>query len=140
MTKSVCFRCGRIKWGSFTRCEHCGTAPASDDELLQSLVLSDHYYESSQLDQFSLKITKGVKITIAQSVADQLLPAIQKMKPRLKLERRSSPGLVKNGQHLPRDPIASYAPQNKPKKWRIRPVWTFVLLFLAVSLYVLIHG
>jgi hypothetical protein len=140
MTKAVCFSCGSIKWGSLTRCGNCRTTPVSDEELLQSLVLSDHYFDAKKLDEFGKSIASGVKIKIEQSFADQVLPLIQRMKPKLKLNRQAARRIDENGRHFLHEFMTGQRPQRKANKWINGTLWTLILLLLAALLYVLIHG
>jgi hypothetical protein len=140
MTKAVCFSCGSIKWGSLTRCENCRATPVSDEELLQSLVLSDHYFDAKQLDEFGKGIASGVKMKIEQSFADQLQPVVQRMKPRLKLNRQAARRIDENGRHFLHEFMTGQRPQRRANKRINRTLWTIILLLLGLLLYVLIHG
>lgn len=50
MTTAVCFQCGHLKFGSFLACEECQAKPRTDDELIVSLAMSDHYFDQATLD------------------------------------------------------------------------------------------
>lgn len=51
MTTAVCFHCGDLKFGSFCPCRACKNRPKTDDELIISLAMSDHYFEVETLNQ-----------------------------------------------------------------------------------------
>lgn len=50
MTTAVCFKCGHMKSGSFVPCNQCHTIPRSDDEMIISLAMTDHYFEQATLE------------------------------------------------------------------------------------------
>ncbi|QDT41818.1 hypothetical protein Pan241w_18860 [Gimesia alba] len=50
MTTAVCFQCGHLKFGSFLACDECQAKPRTDDELIVSLAMSDHYFEKATLE------------------------------------------------------------------------------------------
>ncbi|MFH1299981.1 MAG: hypothetical protein ABIK07_02895 [Planctomycetota bacterium] len=50
MTTAVCFHCGHLKFGSFKICEHCQARPCTDDELIVSLAMSDHYFDQKSME------------------------------------------------------------------------------------------
>lgn len=51
MTQAVCFKCGEMKHGAFTDCPHCGGRPVTDDELVLSLAMTDHYFDLATMKQ-----------------------------------------------------------------------------------------
>lgn len=61
MTKAVCFQCGHIKFGSFMPCDQCQTRPRTDDEMIVSLAMSDHYFADPTLEQMSQYIQEHHK-------------------------------------------------------------------------------
>ncbi|WP_339733405.1 hypothetical protein [uncultured Gimesia sp.] len=50
MTTAVCFQCGHLKFGSFLACEECQAKPRTDDELMLSLAMSDHYFDQETME------------------------------------------------------------------------------------------
>ncbi len=50
MTNAVCFQCGHLKFGSFLACDQCQAKPQTDEELIVSLAMSDHYFDHATLD------------------------------------------------------------------------------------------
>jgi len=59
MTTAVCFQCGHLKTGSFMPCEHCQAKPLSDDELIVSLAMSDHYFDQPTLESMGQYIREN---------------------------------------------------------------------------------
>ncbi|QDT27810.1 hypothetical protein [Gimesia panareensis] len=51
MTTAVCFQCGHLKFGSFMPCDQCQARPRTDDEMIASLAMSDHYFDQPTLEQ-----------------------------------------------------------------------------------------
>ena len=62
MTTAICFNCGTTKFGVFTTCKKCQSRPKSEDELINSLGLSDHHHSLAQLENLSLAIKEGLPI------------------------------------------------------------------------------
>jgi len=50
MTKAVCFQCGHLKFGSFLPCDQCQAKPQTDDELIVSMAMSDHYFDQPTME------------------------------------------------------------------------------------------
>jgi len=44
MTTAICFKCGAMKFAAFTPCQTCGVTPSSDDDLVLSIAMTDHYH------------------------------------------------------------------------------------------------
>jgi hypothetical protein len=59
MTVAVCVKCGAIKHGAFNPCVACGERPASEDDLVYSLVLTDHYFPAETLQGISASMLAG---------------------------------------------------------------------------------
>lgn len=59
MTIAVCFRCGSFKFGSLCSCDNCLAVPISEDEIARSLVMSDHYFDQSTLEEIGGRIATG---------------------------------------------------------------------------------
>ena len=59
MTQATCFKCGEIKHGAFTPCPHCDQQPVTDDELVISLIMTDHYYDLTTLKQMGASIAEN---------------------------------------------------------------------------------
>ena len=90
MTQAVCFHCGDMKWGAFSGCEKCGSEPRSDDELMLSLMLTDHNLSADQLAYFGRSIKAGQRPLIPESERVKMRPALEEAK-RLIGVKRSVP-------------------------------------------------
>lgn len=51
MTQAVCFKCGAIKFGAFCPCPECDVTPKTEDDLVISLAMTDHYFDMDTLKQ-----------------------------------------------------------------------------------------
>lgn len=92
MTQAVCFNCGAIKWGAFSNCENCGSRPKSDDELMVSLALTDHYFDLAKLHQIGRDVAGGKAPQLDQATKEGLRPAIEQAKVMLGIDRRIRSG------------------------------------------------
>ncbi len=77
MTVAVCFNCGELKLGAWTPCQHCHTLPKEDDDLVQSLALTDHFLDKSALENMSKLIANGQKMPLDVDTYQKLLQHIQ---------------------------------------------------------------
>jgi hypothetical protein len=59
MTVAVCFRCGERKVGAFGACGKCGVQPITDDDLVLSLAMTDHYFDRPTLAQMGDRISSS---------------------------------------------------------------------------------
>jgi len=59
MTAAVCFRCGKIKFGAFVPCPKCGAEPRSEDDLVLSLAMTDHYFGPEDLEAMGRRVAEG---------------------------------------------------------------------------------
>jgi hypothetical protein len=87
MTQAVCFHCGDMKWGAFNGCENCGSKPKSDDELMLSIMLTDHNLSGDKLAYFAQSIKAGQSPRIPDSEKEKLRPAIEEAKVLLGMKR-----------------------------------------------------
>ena len=76
MTKAVCWRCGDFKFGAFVPCSSCGGDPATEDDLLVSFSLTDHFLDEEQLLFYSKRIKSGSTLQLDDSTKDKLRPAV----------------------------------------------------------------
>ena len=53
------FKCGEMKHGAFTDCPHCGGRPVTDDELVLSLAMTDHYFDLATMKQMGASVAVG---------------------------------------------------------------------------------
>lgn len=59
MTQAVCWKCGSIKFGAFCPCPECGATPETEDDLVISLAMTDHYFDIETLRQFGQSIEQN---------------------------------------------------------------------------------
>jgi hypothetical protein len=81
MTQAVCFSCGEMKYGAFSRCESCGVEPTSDRELMLSLTLTDHYFDAPALQQLGREIKGGKTPQLSAEDERSLAAALEQIKP-----------------------------------------------------------
>lgn len=82
MTQAVCFNCGEIKFGAYLVCDKCGKTPHTDDELILSLAMSDHYFKIDDLLQIGRDVKNGTPPQLDEATRKKLLasvPQIRKM-------------------------------------------------------------
>jgi hypothetical protein len=77
MTMAICFKCGKMKFGAFTQCPECNGEPKTDDELVVSLVMTDHIYNGEEMELLGENIKKGIKPEIAPEFYKGLLNVIR---------------------------------------------------------------
>ncbi|WP_396604874.1 hypothetical protein ACFLEY_22410 [Bradyrhizobium sp. YCK136] len=80
MTEAVCFKCGDHKLGAFSNCKNCGARPRSDDDLMLSLALTDHYFDHARLEQMGRDIAAGRLPQLDQATKEKLRPAVAEAK------------------------------------------------------------
>jgi hypothetical protein len=59
MTVAICIECGSKKHGAFSPCTACGARPLSEDDLVCSLALTDHYSSLEVLEEISASMLVG---------------------------------------------------------------------------------
>lgn len=72
MTVAICYKCGEFKKYAFAPCPKCHTVPHTDEELMLSLVMSDHYFDRTILEQDSKAIKEGMVPAIDQETRKRL--------------------------------------------------------------------
>lgn len=48
-----------LKLDTFTKCPHCGVRPATNDELVLSLAMTDHYFDLTTMKQIGAAVAEG---------------------------------------------------------------------------------
>lgn len=91
MTHAVCFHCGEMKWGAFTACKNCGARPKSDDDLMLSIMLTNHNLSSDQLAYYGRSIKAGKPPLIRESEKAKLRPVLEEAKVLLGIKRPAAP-------------------------------------------------
>jgi hypothetical protein len=64
LTHAVCFNCGNMKFGALIPCRNCRAAPSSRREIDLSQALTNHFFEATELERFSLEIKRGVRLRL----------------------------------------------------------------------------
>ena len=80
MTKTICFKCGAFKFGAFNQCFACYGEPLEDDEILISLVLTDHDLSEEELLFHQKRIQSGSKIVLNQDTKNALNPTLSEIR------------------------------------------------------------
>jgi hypothetical protein len=80
MTQAVCFKCGKMKHGAFTNCPHCGGRPVTDDELVLSLAITDHYFDLATMKQIGADVAEGKPPHLDEKSRQGLLTQLENFK------------------------------------------------------------
>ncbi len=68
MTIAVCTKCGEFKYGAFNPCPACGRLPVEKGELALSMALTDHFFNTYELEGFRESIKKGQCIRLPDEI------------------------------------------------------------------------
>ncbi len=80
LTKAVCFNCGEFKLGAFRACSLCKRGPETDDQLVMSLALTDHYFDLQTLKVMGKDIKNGKVLQLDEQTRENLLSSLAKVK------------------------------------------------------------
>jgi hypothetical protein len=73
MVAAACIKCGSLKRGALSRCPDCFFLPRTEDDLVESLALSDRHYDVERLKEIGAAIADGQAMpAIAVDHADRL--------------------------------------------------------------------
>jgi len=72
MTTAVCLRCGSLKFGALNTCNNCGFTPSTDDEIIRSTAMTDHYFATDILSQMGRRIASGLPVELDQASYETL--------------------------------------------------------------------
>lgn len=72
MTTAVCLKCGSLKFGAFNMCKNCGFTPSTDDEIIRSTAMTDHYFSTDVLSQMGKRIASGLPVELDQASYETL--------------------------------------------------------------------
>ena len=98
MTKAVCIKCGALKPGALGRCPQCGHIPRTEDDLINSLALSDRHHDIDTLSQIGMRIAQdGTLPDLPDERGDEIRGAARDYSARFgplldHLERHHHPG------------------------------------------------
>jgi hypothetical protein len=59
MTVAVCLECGTLKTGAWSACPICGYQPAGEEQLAQSLLVSDNWIARKDLEAMANRRRQG---------------------------------------------------------------------------------
>ena len=59
MTYAVCYKCGKMKFGAFNTCQHCGEKPSTEDDIALSFSMTDHYFDIPTLEKMGHDVSIG---------------------------------------------------------------------------------
>ena len=80
MTKALCWQCGEFKFGAFNPCPACNAEPGNEEDIMVSLLLTDHDLSEDELISLQERIRGGAKIEIDEETRNALLPAVEEVK------------------------------------------------------------
>ena len=80
MTKALCWQCGEFKFGAFNPCPACNAEPGTEEEIMVSLLLTDHDLSEDELVSLQERIRGGAKIEIDVETRNTLLPVVDEVK------------------------------------------------------------
>ena len=71
MTKAICFTCGSQKFGALIECNKCGEEPKYADDVVHSLIQSDHYCSDKALNDIKHALQNGQNARPSQETIDE---------------------------------------------------------------------
>jgi len=77
MTTAICYHCGEFKYGAFCECEECGHFPQTDDDLVRSLVMTDHYFDTNTLKSMGRMVGEGNPPCVDPQIQKELIQLIK---------------------------------------------------------------
>lgn len=80
MTKAVCFNCGEFKLSAFKVCSLCKRMPETDDQLVMSLALTDHYFDLPTLKVMGKDIKNGKPLHLDEKTRKNIIAEISNLK------------------------------------------------------------
>ena len=80
MTQAICFKCGSLKIGAFGQCKQCGELPKSDEDLIMSIALTDHYLDLNTLLEIGKSIKAGERPNLDDATRKDLIAVLEQFK------------------------------------------------------------
>ncbi len=74
MFKAICWKCGEKKTGEFLSCPRCSAIPTREEELMISLLLTDHNLGQDRILDYQQAIRDGANIVLDEQAKNQLRP------------------------------------------------------------------
>jgi hypothetical protein len=128
MTKALCWQCGEFKFGAFNPCPACNAEPGNEEDIMVSLLLTDHDLSEDELVSLQERIRGGAKIEIDEETRNSLLPVVEEVK------RISGIGSRTSGQGQTATPPATNLSTSRIRRlhrWIARREQVAILLFHA---------
>ena len=66
-----------LKLDTFTKCPHCGGRPVTDDELVLSLAMTDHYFDLTTMKQMGAAVAEGKPPNLDEKSRQDLLKQLE---------------------------------------------------------------
>ena len=80
MTTAICYKCGEFKFGAMLPCQACGATPTTDDDLVLSVTMTDHYFDKKGLIEIGQKIKNGENIELPPSQKEEMIRMLNQMR------------------------------------------------------------
>lgn len=77
MTIAVCWKCGEMKWGAFNPCPKCKAIPSTEDDLVMSLAMSDHYFDQPTMERMGADISAGTPVYLDEATRTSLVNTLR---------------------------------------------------------------
>ncbi|MCB0786383.1 MAG: hypothetical protein KDC02_19525 [Flavobacteriales bacterium] len=91
MTTAVCHACGEFKFGAFVPCSACGNTPATEEEQVVSLAMTDHFLSQADLRQLQDRVRQGLPIDIDERSREALLQQVRQFRRMFGMDRPKKP-------------------------------------------------
>lgn len=78
MTVAACYQCGEWKFGALTRCRNCGSTPATENDVMASLILTKETMADGELEKLVNSIRVGHRLELDEPPESELRRAAQK--------------------------------------------------------------
>lgn len=95
-----------MKLGAFNPCPACKAAPRSEDDLVISLAMSDHYFDKANLELMGTNIAAGKPLQLDPETRRNLIKAL-----------RDGAEHLPKFKNAPRAADIDYEPPPKKKPW-----------------------
>lgn len=79
MTKAICWKCGENKFGGFLPCPQCAAVPSEEDDLMSSLLLTDHYLDEDVMMEYQQRIRNGGNLILNDETRKRLRPSVNEV-------------------------------------------------------------
>jgi len=137
MTKAICWKCGEFKDGGFNECKKCNAIPNTEDELITSLFLTDHYQDDEGLKQLQEKIKGGSQFVIPDELREQMRPELQNIQRMLGIGNSNSSKVIARKGQPSKDDVRKIIKRKLLKNTIFNIISVILIIFLAplISFY-----